>query len=92
MRCEDFVTRPPVELQRITEFCQLEPSSDSNAHAASSAIDSRNHKWREQLTQEQQRLLENSLREHLLRYGYDVDGRRWAENAAAPEYCGNVNG
>ncbi len=92
LRYEDFVTRPLVELQRITEFCQLEPSSDFNAHAASAAIDSRNHKWREQLTQEQQRLLENSLREHLLRYGYDVDGSRWAETEAAPEYCGNVNG
>ncbi|HVX12461.1 MAG TPA: sulfotransferase [Pirellulales bacterium] len=72
LQYEGFVADPSAVLSRVLQFCQLEPNAKFQARVASLPIESKNYKWREELTQQQQLLVENSLRDHLLRYGYDV--------------------
>lgn len=84
LKYEAFAGNPVAEMQRVLEFCQLDANCDFNAKIASLAIDNRNCKWREQLTRRQQLLLEHSLRDHLKRYQYELDGEPSAPTAAPP--------
>ncbi|HEX7378650.1 MAG TPA: sulfotransferase [Pirellulales bacterium] len=69
---ETFIAQPRETMERVLRFCQLEHDSDFTARIASLRLEDQNHKWRGQLTGDQQLLLEDSLRDHLLHYGYEV--------------------
>jgi hypothetical protein len=76
LKYENFARAPVSEMERVLEFCELEADGNFNAKIAALAVDNRNSKWRDQLTRPQQVLLEDSLRDHLRRYQYELDGEQ----------------
>jgi len=67
---EDFCDNPLRVMQRITEFCNLPWTKGFEGRLRSYTVRSANHKWREELTPEQQSVLLDVTRVHLELYGY----------------------
>jgi omega-hydroxy-beta-dihydromenaquinone-9 sulfotransferase len=70
IKYEDFAADPKGKFGDILEFCGLDYPLRFSAAINRFKVESRNHKWREYLTSEQQEMLTDSLRGHLERYGY----------------------
>jgi hypothetical protein len=70
VRYEEFCDDPVGAIRATTEFCGLNWSDGFEAAVRAFPVESRNDKWREDLSTEQQALLEEVTREHLARYGY----------------------
>jgi omega-hydroxy-beta-dihydromenaquinone-9 sulfotransferase len=70
VKYEELCADAPAVLRRVTTFCQLEWTSDFAAQVAVYPLSNRNHKWREELTAEQQRILEAVTQDCRQPYGY----------------------
>ncbi len=71
---EDFAADPKGAFGRILSFCCLDYPSQFAKAIDSFKVESANFKWKEQLTNHQRQLLDDCLREHLVRYGYEREG------------------
>src|SRR5262249_9765417 len=67
MKYEDFAANPRCSLRKTLSFCQLDCSEEFNTRLDTFSVKDMNYKWRENLTFDQQRILEDSLKEHLAR-------------------------
>jgi omega-hydroxy-beta-dihydromenaquinone-9 sulfotransferase len=74
IKYETFCEQPLDSYRRILAFSELPEPSDSRQRVEAASIRKVNNRWREDLTVGQQRLLDDLLREDLLRYGYDAAG------------------
>ena len=89
IRYEDFAAHPMATFGEVLSFCGLRPSTEFERRLQQFKVRSENNKWRQQLTAEQQELLNVSLRNHLQRYGYvsplecSAAGGRHAMSASA---------
>jgi omega-hydroxy-beta-dihydromenaquinone-9 sulfotransferase len=70
IKYEDFAADPKAKFGEILAFCGLDFDPRFVAAIDRFQVASANYKWKEQLTVEQQKMLTNSLRGHLERYGY----------------------
>jgi hypothetical protein len=72
IKYEEFCAEPLEICQRVLSFADLPPSPDFNRQVKAAAIRNMSNRWRNDLTPEQQVLLDELLREDLRRYGYQV--------------------
>jgi len=75
VRYEDFVRDPVSCFRRVADFCELAWSARFEKSIMGQRVETANEKWRKDLTQEQQAILEAVLRDGLVRYGYSSDNR-----------------
>jgi omega-hydroxy-beta-dihydromenaquinone-9 sulfotransferase len=71
IKYETLCERPLDTFRQVLEFAEL-PASPSLERDIAAASLSRSQRWREGLTPAQQQMLDDLLREDLLRYGYEV--------------------
>jgi hypothetical protein len=74
VKYETFCERPVEDFRRVLEFAELPWSADFEREIRSASIRSTSNRWRDDLAPEQQAILDDLLREDLLRYGYDEVG------------------
>lgn len=72
LRYEDFIADPMGSFRRVTAFCELDWSNGFGRSIRRHRLKTANDKWRENLTLEQQGILEAVLAETLRGYGYSV--------------------
>jgi hypothetical protein len=72
IKYEDFCERPEEICSRALEFSELTPSRAFDRQVTAASITDMTGRWRRDLSDEQQKLLTDLLRDDLLRYGYDV--------------------
>jgi hypothetical protein len=72
VKYEAFCDQPLETYRRVLEFAELPQSPAFERHVKAASIKSTSNRWRDDLTGPQQAVLDNLLREDLLRYGYDV--------------------
>jgi hypothetical protein len=70
IRYEDFVADPVAKFKEVAKFCELDWSKRFERAISSYTLETANDKWREDLTAEQQAILQAVLAESLGRYGY----------------------
>ncbi|HEU4856187.1 MAG TPA: sulfotransferase [Rhodanobacteraceae bacterium] len=70
LRYEDFIDAPVAAFKRVTEFCGLDWSSPFGNSIRQKRLKTANEKWKQQLTPEQQAVLESVLATSLRQYGY----------------------
>jgi len=75
VKYETFCQQPMATCRRVLEFAELPESADFDRRVESTTIKATSDRWRSDLTPSQQILLEDLLREDLLRYGYDASDR-----------------
>jgi hypothetical protein len=78
LKYEEFCQRPVESYRRVLEFADLSGADQAEKWTQAASIRSTSDRWREDLTPGQQALLDDLLREDLLRYGYEVDQPRAA--------------
>lgn len=71
VRYEDFVSHPLDAFRTVTDFCGLESGVGFERSLSSCRIENANGKWKQDLTDTQQGILQAVLGEELRRYGYD---------------------
>jgi hypothetical protein len=69
--------------RRVLEFADLPWSAEFERQVKGASIRN-SDRWRADLTEEQQAILEDLLREDLLRYGYDAAPESQAQLLSAP--------
>jgi hypothetical protein len=72
VKYEAFCEQPLETCRRVLEFAELPESAEFERHVKRASIKNMSNRWRDDLTAEQQALLDDLLREDLQRYGYDV--------------------
>jgi hypothetical protein len=72
VKYETFCDQPIETYRQVLEFAELPQSAVFEKRIKEASIKSTSARWRDDLTAEQQAVLEDLLREDLLRYGYDV--------------------
>jgi omega-hydroxy-beta-dihydromenaquinone-9 sulfotransferase len=75
IKYEAFCGQPVETCRRVLEFAELQGSPEFDRQVAATPIKNMSHRWRDGLTAAQQHLLDDLLREDLVRYGYDVSHR-----------------
>lgn len=70
VRYEDFIADPVASFREAVAFCELDWSARFKRSILQHRLKTTNDKWRENLTAEQQEILETVLAETLLRHGY----------------------
>jgi hypothetical protein len=75
IKYETFCEQPLETCQRALDFAELPGSTEFERHVAATPIRNVSHRWRDGLTLAQQHLLDDILREDLLRYGYEAPHR-----------------
>jgi hypothetical protein len=70
VRYEAFCEQPVEIFRRVLEFAELPESAEFERHIKAAPIKSMSDRWRDDLTSGQQALLDDLLRDDLLRYGY----------------------
>ncbi|MFL5401338.1 MAG: sulfotransferase family protein [Gemmatimonadales bacterium] len=75
VKYEEFCRRPLETYRRVLDFADLPGSNDAEKRIQAASIRSTSNRWRDDLTAGQQALLDDLLREELIRYGYDVSPR-----------------
>jgi hypothetical protein len=75
LKYETFCEQPLESCRRVLEFAELPASTEFERQVEATSIRNMSNRWRDDLTAGQQRLLDDLLREDLLRYGYDVAHR-----------------
>lgn len=73
VRYEDLISAPVAELERIMMGCDLDWPAILEKRIRRMPLRDMNVKWRKDLTDSQQQLLDGSLQEYLGRYGYCSD-------------------
>ncbi len=71
VRYEDLCASPTSTFEAVTDFCDLEHPEGFAREIADFGFENTNDKWRLDLTDHQQRLLESELGRHLDHWGYD---------------------
>jgi omega-hydroxy-beta-dihydromenaquinone-9 sulfotransferase len=71
VKYETFCERPVEDFRRVLEFAEVPWSADFEREIRSASIRSTSNRWRDDLAPGQQAILDDLLREDLLRYGYD---------------------
>lgn len=74
VRYEDFVTDPIGHFRQVAAFCELDFPARFERALQRRRLRTANDKWRETLTANQQRILEDVLAASLQRYGYARGG------------------
>jgi hypothetical protein len=69
LKYEDFCEQPLEHFRRVLDFAELPPSKELDEKIKSASI-STSGRWRKDLSASQQAILDNLLREDLVRYGY----------------------
>ena len=72
VKYETFCDQPLETTRRVLEFAELQCSPQFERDVAATPIKNTSHRWRDGLTAAQQHLLDNLLRDDLVRYGYDA--------------------
>jgi hypothetical protein len=72
VKYESFCDQPLETYRRVLDFAELPQSTVFERYIKEASIKSTSNRWRDDLTVGQQAVLDNLLREDLLRYGYDV--------------------
>jgi hypothetical protein len=72
IKYEDFCEQPLETFRQVLEFAGLPGSSGFERQIAATPIRNMSHRWRDGLTVAQQHLLDDLLREDLIRYGYSA--------------------
>lgn len=75
IKYETFCEQPLETCRRVLDFAELPASPEFERHVAATPIRNVPQRWRDGLTVAQQRLLDDLLREDLLRCGYEVPDR-----------------
>lgn len=83
VKYEDFAADPHGTFNDVLAFCGLDATPKFADCIRQFAVRSENDKWKTQLSAQQQRLLTESLRDHLVRYGYEESTRSPAEAVGA---------
>ena len=83
IRYEDFCRQPWETCRRALDFAELPASPEFERQVRAEPIRDMTNRWRGDLTQAQQDLLDDLLREDLPRYGYQIAGRSEPVHAAA---------
>ena len=83
IRYEDFCRQPWETCRRVLEFADLPETPGFEREVRAEPIRDMTNRWRGDLTQAQQDLLDDLLREDLPRYGYEVADRAEPIHAAA---------
>jgi omega-hydroxy-beta-dihydromenaquinone-9 sulfotransferase len=84
VKYEAFCEQPLETFRRVLEFAELPPSTFFEQQVRAASIASTSHRWRDDLTAEQQAVLNRLLRDELQRHGYDVSRVREAPAVTAP--------
>lgn len=71
IKYEEFIDDPLATFGDVLEFCGLQSSPEFNRYIRQCNVRSEDDKWRRQLTSNQQRQLNESLKRHLARFGYE---------------------
>jgi hypothetical protein len=71
VKYEELCQQPLETCRRVLEFAELPGSPDFERHVKATKIRNTSDRWRDDLTPEQQTILDDLLREDLVRYGYD---------------------
>ncbi len=72
VKYEAFCAQPLETYRRVLEFAEMPTSVDFERQVQAAPIKNMSNHWRDDLTGDQQALLNALLREDLLRYGYDA--------------------
>jgi hypothetical protein len=72
IKYETFCEQPMASCRRVLEFAEQPSSAAFDREVEATRIRNMSNRWRDDLTVAQQRLLDELLRDDLLRYGYDV--------------------
>lgn len=72
VKYEEFCDQPVATFRQVLEFAELGQSAELERYIKKSSIKNMSNRWRDDLTVEQQGILDRLLREDLLRYGYAV--------------------
>ena len=72
VKYETFCEAPLDTYRRVLAFAELPEPAGLERHVREAAIKNMSNRWRDDLTAEQQRMLNTLLREDLPRYGYDA--------------------
>jgi hypothetical protein len=83
IRYEDFCRQPWETCRRVLQFAELPESPEFERQVRAEPIHDMTNRWRGDLSQAQQDLLDDLLREDLPRYGYQVADRAEPIHAAA---------
>lgn len=83
LRYEDFCREPWETCRRALQFAELPESPEFERQVRAEPIRDMTNRWRRDLSQAQQDLLDDLLREDLPRYGYQVADRPEPVHAAA---------
>ena len=75
IRYEEFCKQPLETFRRVVEFAELADSAEFERHVKAASIKDMGNRWRDELTPEQQAVLQDLLREDLQRYGYGASDR-----------------
>jgi omega-hydroxy-beta-dihydromenaquinone-9 sulfotransferase len=70
IKYEDFCSRPLETCRQVLEFAELPTSPAFEREVQSASLRNMSNRWRDDLTAEQQQLLDDLLRGDLQRYGY----------------------
>jgi hypothetical protein len=70
VRYEDLVREPLTSLQRLVAFCDLPWTAHYESLIRKVSVENLNYKWKQQLSTEEQNLLEDTLARPLATFGY----------------------
>jgi hypothetical protein len=70
LKYETFCEQPLETCRQVLQFVDLQSSPRFERDVVATPIKNTSHRWREGLTVPQQHLLDNLLRDDLVRYGY----------------------
>jgi hypothetical protein len=85
VKYEVFCQSPLETTRQVLDFAELERSPHFERQVEAARIEDRVDRWRGDLSEKQQALLTNLLRDDLQRYGYDVGRKPWGEEPGPGE-------
>jgi hypothetical protein len=74
VKYEEFCERPLDTYRQVLDFAELPRSEEFERHIKAASVRSTSNRWRDDLSTGQQAVLDDLLREDLLRYGYGAPG------------------
>jgi hypothetical protein len=74
IKYEEFCDQPVGTFRRVLDFAELPQSAAFERDIQKASIRNMSNRWRDDLTPEQQNVLDDLLRDDLRRYGYEVTG------------------
>ncbi len=73
VKYEEFCDDPLLQIKEIAKFCELDWDAGFESRVRRHFVESENSKWRSDLTEEQQAILQDVLAVQLIEQGYDLD-------------------